>query len=87
MAGPLAPNSRKIINAISATLIANKEPDGFAVQLEQPKGSGNLIDLPRFIDAWGTSIRYEYLPDTAFPILTSAGPDMTFGTPDDLTNP
>ncbi len=80
------PNSRTIIEALTDSLISNRDASGQPIQLEQPSGSGTLIDLPRFIDVWGTSIRYEYLPDTAFPILTSAGPDEVFGTSDDIVN-
>ncbi|MHC4290404.1 MAG: hypothetical protein ACYSSK_10220 [Planctomycetota bacterium] len=38
------------------------------------------------IDPWGTSIRYVYLAGTVFPVLTSAGPDKVFDTPDDITS-
>jgi len=38
-------------------------------------------------DKWGASYRYTCLPDAAdgFFELRSAGPDCTFGTPDDIT--
>ena len=77
------PNSRKIIEALIDTLVTNKDADGVAIQLTLTATS-ETINLPRFIDVWGTSIRYEYLPDTAFPILTSAGPDTIFYTADDI---
>ena len=76
------PNSRKIAEALSDSLISNKDASGTAIEFTF--ATGETIGLPRFVDVWGNSLRYEYLPDTAFPILTSAGPDMKFGTPDDL---
>ena len=33
-------------------------------------------------DAWGTVLNYEL--DDEFPVVISAGPDRTFGTPDDI---
>ncbi len=83
------PNSRKIIEVMVGSLISNKDAAGQPIKLRPAGGAAdgsNDIDLPRFVDAWGISIRYEYLDGTAFPKLTSAGPDMTFGTPDDIVN-
>lgn len=77
------PNSRRILDAVMDSLISNKAMDGAALKLEKPPGSGNLIDLPRFIDAWGTSVRYEYVDGWAFPRLTSAGPDANINTAED----
>ncbi len=77
------PNSRTIINAMTDSLVTNNGVSGVNLQITLLSGQ---IDLPRFIDAWGTSIRYEYTGGTAFPILSSAGPDEQFGTPDDVTS-
>lgn len=80
-------NSRMIVEALTDTLISSKDASGVAIKLRPAGGASdgsNDIDLPRFIDAWGTSIRYEYLNGTAFPTLTSAGPDKKFATPDDI---
>ncbi len=79
------PNSRKIVESLVDSLISSKDTGGQSIQMTLA-ATGQLIDLPRFVDAWGTSIRYEYIDGTAFPKLTSAGPDMTFGTPDDIVN-
>jgi type II secretory pathway pseudopilin PulG len=79
------PSSRAIASAVSDTLITNKDAFGNDITFTFTL-SGTTIDLPRYIDPWGTSIRYEYLPGTAFPTLTSAGPDRVFGTPDDITS-
>jgi hypothetical protein len=78
------PSSRAIASAVSDTLITNKDASGNDITITI--GGADPIDLPRYIDPWGMSIRYEYLPGTAFPTLTSAGPDRVFGTPDDITS-
>lgn len=78
------PNSRKIVEALTDSLISSMLTADQTIQIALT--AGQTIDLPRFIDAWGTSIRYEYIDGTAFPTLTSAGPDMTFGTDDDIVN-
>ena len=81
------PASRATVESVPNTLITNKDDSGTDIKLELlPVGSGNYIDLPRYIDPWKTSIRYVYLAGTAFPVLTSAGPDKIFDTPDDVTS-
>ncbi len=49
----------------------------------------------RIVDAWGTTLRYSYFYYDAvnniwvrrnFPLVTSAGQDKVFGTPDDITS-
>ena len=81
------PSSRVIVDGVTSTLVTNKDDSGADITLEKlPVGSGVIIDLPRYIDPWKMSIRYEYLPGTAFPTLTSAGPDKVFDTPDDITS-
>lgn len=79
------PSSRAIASAVSDTLITNKYVSGSDITFTFTL-SGITIDLPWYIDPWGMSIRYVYLPGTAFPTLTSAGPDRVFDTPDDITN-
>lgn len=78
------PDSRAIVEAVSNTLITNK--DAAETNIMITIGTNPAIDLLRYIDTWGTSIRYEYLTGTAFPVLTSAGPDKIFDTPDDITS-
>jgi len=78
------PASRAIASAVSNTLVTNKDADGNAITITI--GTNPAIDLPRYIDPWKTSIRYVYLDGTAFPSLTSAGPDKVFDTPDDITS-
>jgi len=40
----------------------------------------------RIYDPWGTVLNYIYNPGDSFPRLTSAGPDKTFLSGDDITN-
>jgi hypothetical protein len=42
-----------------------------------------ISDAAMLTDAWGTPFRYEIVG--GIPEITSAGPDRTFGTPDDLS--
>ena len=76
----LVPDSRKILEKISDSLIENKF---------------GMADSPAEIyDPWGTVLNYQYDPVTDnFPELVSAGPDKVFsspgidgqfGTPDDV---
>jgi len=37
-------------------------------------------------DPWGRPLRYRYAPGDNFPELISAGPDIRYGTADDITN-
>jgi len=78
------PNSRAIIDAITPSLIAIKHPQETQQKLTATIG-GTVYDLPRFVDTWGMSLRYEYVPKAdTFPKVTSAGPDRVFGTDDDI---
>jgi len=77
------PSSRAIVEAVPNSLVTNKDDSGAAIQIDI---GGTVYDLPRYIDPWKISIRYEYLTGTAFPTLTSAGPDKVFDTPDDITS-
>ena len=77
-------NCRTLIDAISGQLITNKDPQTQAA-LSISIGSPAIIkDLPRFIDAWGMSLQYEYMDGYSFPVIISAGQDKIFGTKDDL---
>lgn len=83
-------NSRKIIQALSGDLLTNKDRAGAILKLRPTGGAvdgSDDTDLPRFIDPWDQSIRYEYVSGGAFPRLTSAGPDKAFNTADDITSP
>ena len=83
------PESRRIIGAISNSLITNlDEREGMPEdqrRIEFNPNSGGLGNfyLSRFIDPWGTSLLYEYEKGDNFPRITSAGPDGDFGKSDD----
>ena len=84
------PSSRATVETVPNTLVTNKDDNGDPIKINI---GGTEYDLPRYVDPWkrgpglpGMSIRYEYLPGTAFPVLTSAGPDGEFDTPDDVTS-
>ncbi len=80
------PDSRKIAAAVSNVLITNKGYSGSPVTLTFNPLPPQTIDLPRYIDSWGTSLRYVYAAGAAFPVLTSAGPDKVFDAPYDQDN-
>ena len=65
--------SRKILEKISGSLIANK--------------FGDADTPPEIYDPWAGVLDYSYDPlvDT-YPELISAGPDRIFNTPDDITS-
>jgi prepilin-type N-terminal cleavage/methylation domain-containing protein len=78
-------NCRQLLDAIAARMITNKDAKT-GVVLTVDIGLAMPVDLPRFIDAWGMSLRYEYMSGYSFPVITSAGPDKIFDTEDDLSS-
>jgi hypothetical protein len=50
------------------------------------RGSVDPPDPMKVYDPWGVVIDYRYKSGDAFPELISAGPDKTFGTPDDISS-
>ena len=79
------PNSRRLIDTLTDTLISNKDESGIALRIEIPTGN-TPIDLVRFIDPWGSSLRYTYMTGDSFPVIVSAGKDGEFDTVDDLSS-
>ena len=71
-------DSRRIIDAISAMLITNKDDSGIALRFTI-NPDPTEIDLIRFIDPWGKSLRYTYTAGDNFPLIESAGVDGWFG--------
>jgi len=68
----LIPESRKILQKISNSLLKNKY---------------GTADTPAEIyDPWGMALDYRYVPGDNFPELVSTGPDKIFGTADDINN-
>jgi len=81
-----SPNSRRMIETITDTQISNKGSDGKPLTIEAPTGT-TAIDLVRFIDPWGTALRYTYTPGDTFPLIESAGADRNFNaTGDNITS-
>jgi len=81
-----APNSRSIIDALTPSLVTAKYPQT-QQHLTVTVVGGVTYDLPRFVDPWGMSLRYEYAPKAdVFPRVISAGPDKIFDSPDDIEN-
>jgi prepilin-type N-terminal cleavage/methylation domain-containing protein len=68
------PDSRKILDKVSASLI------------KHDFDSGSVPPIPEIYDPWGMPLDYRYVDGDSFPELISAGPDKTFGTADDITN-
>ena len=65
------PGSREVLEKISEKVI---------------KDDGVTLGVYRIYDPWGTVLDYTYISGDNFPKLTSAGPDKTFDTDDDITN-
>jgi prepilin-type N-terminal cleavage/methylation domain-containing protein len=65
------PDSRAILDQLSVALVRD-------VTGEE--------DIPEIYDPWGTVLDYQYDTNDTFPVLTSAGPDETFDTEDDMTS-
>jgi len=74
---------RQIIESLVPGLITNKDAQTGALLTINITINGAVVavDLPRFVDVWGTSLRYEYMSGYSFPVITSAGPDKIFSYP------
>jgi prepilin-type N-terminal cleavage/methylation domain-containing protein len=77
------PDSRKVLEEISDSLIKNEYPPGVL-----PNNT-----FPEIYDPWQVNskeyrraVDYIYVSGDNFPELVSAGPDRNFGTADDITN-
>jgi hypothetical protein len=57
-----------------------------SVTLQDTSGEFTLRSLVRFLDAWQMPLRYYCPNDETFPVITSAGPDNTFDTSDDISS-
>lgn len=79
-----SPNSSKIISAMSNTLISSKDRSGDSLAITIGVGAGAVtLNLVRFIDPWGKSLRYTYVDGNVFPVIESAGVDGKFNTSGD----
>jgi len=90
------PESRKTLGKIDSSLITNRDSNkqDLNITIAFPDGSSKGYPLLRIIDPWGKTLRYDYYDETTlnpdskrtFPVITSAGPDRNFNTPDDITS-
>jgi prepilin-type N-terminal cleavage/methylation domain-containing protein len=90
------PESRKTLGKIDSSLITNRDSNkqDLNITIAFPDGSSKGYPLLRIIDPWGTTLRYDYYNEVTldldskrtFPVITSAGPDRDFNTPDDITS-
>ena len=67
----LIPTSRKILEKFNSSLIADRG------------GTDGTLEI---YDPWGTVLNYLYAEGDNFPQLISAGPDRSFGSPDDISS-
>lgn len=75
------PNSRKLIDKLATMLISSGDSSG------QPReyliNGTRVLDLVRFVDPWGNSLRYLYSAGDVYPVIESAGADGYFNTLED----
>jgi type II secretory pathway pseudopilin PulG len=94
------PDCRTTLDKIDKSLLTTTGTDGYEIYV-QLMVNGVVTDrypLTRIIDPWGTTLRYDYYDEVAypsypilttkktFPVITSAGPDKKFETNDDISN-
>ena len=89
------PDCKKTLDRIDKSLLTDRDENHNRMILIV---AGRQYPLLRFIDSWGTTLRYDYyyedifplLPDPrtkrTFPQIASAGPDRVFNTRDDISN-
>ena len=92
------PANKEILNRIGKKLITNIGRGGQAMNITIGiVPNDRTYPLYRFVDAWGTTLRYDYYDEWAaiatrnegkrsFPLIISAGPDKVFDTVDDIKN-
>ena len=84
------PESRKTLDKIDSSLITNRDDNGNRMKIAIDIGGVvRVYPLLRIIDPWGETLRYSYYDGIVlrtFPVITSAGPDRDFNTPDDITS-
>jgi type II secretory pathway pseudopilin PulG len=94
------PDCRTTLDKIDKSLLTTTGTDGSSIYVELIVSGVVTTTYPftRIIDPWGTTLRYDYYDEVAypsypdpttkrtFPVITSAGPDKKFGTNDDISN-
>ena len=94
------PANKEILGRIGKKLITNID-GGQEMNITITTGivpNDRTYPLYRFVDAWGTTLRYDYYDEwekiiatrnegkRSFPLIISAGPDKVFDTADDIKN-
>ncbi len=87
------PQSKKTLDKIDRSLVTDEDDYGNKMKVTI---DGREYLLLRVIDPWGTTLHYDYYNEEVFPVtpyykrtfpvITSAGPDKTFGTADDISS-
>lgn len=89
------PQCRKTLDRIDESLLTDRDENHNRLVLNV---AGRKYPLLRFIDPWGTALRYDYYYEDIFPVqpnpntkrtfpqITSAGADRIFNTRDDISN-
>ena len=93
------PANKEILGRIGKKLITNIGKGGQEMNITIGSvPNDRTYPLYRFVDAWGTTLRYDYYDEWAttittrneskrsFPLIISAGPDKVFDTADDIVN-
>ncbi|MCF7956042.1 MAG: type II secretion system GspH family protein [Phycisphaerae bacterium] len=88
-------NSKRLINTIDDSLITSRDAAGDVLTVDvtyTDPGTGTVtfietdLVLPRFVDAWGNTLRYNYSSGDTFCVISSPGKDKKYGTEDDINN-
>jgi prepilin-type N-terminal cleavage/methylation domain-containing protein len=79
------PAGRKIVGSINRSLLTNKGDNGKEYFIRD-NITGQDYPLIHIIDPWKYPLRYTYKQGDNFPLITSAGPDKDFNTPDDISS-
>lgn len=87
-------NSKRLINTITDSLVTSRDAAGdiFTVEIYDTDPVTSIetlvetVNLPRFVDAWGNTLRYNYISGATFCVISSPGKDKLYGTGDDINN-
>lgn len=85
------PECRKTLARLDNAAIIGSDENANLMQLVIGQ---SIYPLLRIVDAWGTTLHYDYYDEMiaswetrrTFPVIASAGPDRIFGTTDDISN-
>lgn len=74
--------TRTTLDALAREITSVSADNGLPARLSDIRRMRPQFSVP--LDAWGGEIGYEVISENGFR-LTSAGPDRTLGTPDDIS--